>query len=145
MHHAALPLSHAVSWGAGATFINHHSLYGGRGSGLTLMGFFFQKVSHARRVLHLVCVCRLSLMRAVALLHAHTRSFSSFPGDFFTAAFQCPHRVGRVGTLGDGGKWVCGLDRVARQKKCVIYSFGLSISTFSMPLGFDRMLTSLLV
>ena len=50
----------------------------------------------------------------------------TFPGDFFTPAFQCPHRVERVGTLGDGGKWVCGLDRVAKQKHCVIYSFGLS-------------------
>ena len=76
-------------------------------------------------------------MRAI-VLHAHARSF---PGDFFTAAFQCPHRVGRVGTLGDGGKWVCGLDRVARQKQCVIYSFGLSMSTLSTPQWFDRVLT----
>jgi len=46
--------------------------------------------------------------------------------DFFIPAFQCPHRVERVGTLGDGGKWVCGLDRVAKQDKCVIYSFGIN-------------------
>lgn len=46
--------------------------------------------------------------------------------DFFIPAFQCPHRVRRVGTLGDGGKWVCGLDRVAKQDKCVIYSFGIN-------------------
>ncbi|KAF8265518.1 methyltransferase domain-containing protein [Lactarius quietus] len=45
--------------------------------------------------------------------------------DFFIPAFQCPHRVERVGRLGDGGKWVCGLDRVAKQDKCVIYSFGI--------------------
>ena len=33
----------------------------------------------------------------------------------------------RVGTLGDGGKWVCGLDRVARQSNpCTIYSFGIN-------------------
>jgi hypothetical protein len=32
--------------------------------------------------------------------------------------------VERIGTLGDGGKWVCGIDRVAKQDKCVIYSFG---------------------
>jgi Methyltransferase domain len=30
--------------------------------------------------------------------------------------------------MGDGGKWVCGLDRVAKQDKCVIYSFGLLLS-----------------
>ncbi|KAI0301032.1 methyltransferase domain-containing protein [Multifurca ochricompacta] len=46
--------------------------------------------------------------------------------DFFIPAFQCPHRVQRIGTLGDGGKWVCGLDRVAKQDKCVIYSFGIN-------------------
>ncbi|KAH8988086.1 methyltransferase domain-containing protein [Lactarius akahatsu] len=46
--------------------------------------------------------------------------------DFFVPAFQCPHRVQRVGTLGDGGKWVCGLDRVVKQDKCVIYSFGIN-------------------
>ncbi|THH26618.1 hypothetical protein EUX98_g7567 [Antrodiella citrinella] len=46
--------------------------------------------------------------------------------DFFIPAFQCPHRVERIGNLGDGGKWVCGLDRVAKQKECVIYSFGLN-------------------
>ncbi|KAH9988440.1 methyltransferase domain-containing protein [Russula compacta] len=46
--------------------------------------------------------------------------------DFFIAAFQCPHRVERVGKLGDGGKWVCGVDRVAKQDKCVIYSFGIN-------------------
>ncbi|KAH8994782.1 methyltransferase domain-containing protein [Lactarius deliciosus] len=39
--------------------------------------------------------------------------------DFFISAFQCPHRVQRVGTLGDGGKWVCGLDRVVKQEKCI--------------------------
>lgn len=54
-------------------------------------------------------------------------------GDFFIPAFQCPHRVERVGTLGDGGKWVCGLDRVAKQDKCVIYSFGLSSSSLNPP------------
>ena len=54
-----------------------------------------------------------------------TSPFGFFPGDFFIPAFQCPHRVERIGTLGDGGKWVCGLDRVAKQDKCVIYSFGL--------------------
>jgi len=34
--------------------------------------------------------------------------------------------VERVGTLGDGGKWTCGVDRIAKQDKCVIYSFGIN-------------------
>jgi Methyltransferase domain len=55
-------------------------------------------------------------------------TFCHSKGDFFIPAFQCPHRVERIGTLGDGGKWVCGLDRVAKQDKCVIYSFGQSRS-----------------
>jgi hypothetical protein len=26
--------------------------------------------------------------------------------------------------MGDGGKWVCGLEHVQKKEKCVIYSFG---------------------
>jgi Methyltransferase domain len=66
-------------------------------------------------------------------MHTHT-------GDFYVPAFQCPHRVERIGQRGDGGKWVCGIDRVARQDKCVIYSFGLGSLSFqrftSMKLAF---------
>jgi hypothetical protein len=51
-------------------------------------------------------------------------------GDFFVPAFQCPHRVQRVGTLGNGGKWVCGLYRVAKQDKRGIYSLGVSRFVF---------------
>ncbi|KAH9169077.1 hypothetical protein EDB89DRAFT_1854909, partial [Lactarius sanguifluus] len=39
--------------------------------------------------------------------------------------FQYPHRVQRVGTSCDGGKWVCGLGRPAKQARCVIYSVDL--------------------
>ncbi|KAH9021536.1 methyltransferase domain-containing protein [Lactarius hengduanensis] len=46
--------------------------------------------------------------------------------DFFIPSFQCPHHVERIGVLGDGGKWVCGMERIAKQEKCVIYSFGCS-------------------
>lgn len=59
-------------------------------------------------------------------------SLLSFPahivtGDFFTPSFRCPHRVERIGTLGDGGKWFCGLDRIVRQRApCTIYSFGVN-------------------
>jgi len=71
-------------------------------------------------------------VRPRALMHLKhvllTRQSPTFPGDFFIPAFQCPHRVERIGTLGDGGKWVCGMDRIAKQDKCVIYSFGLSSS-----------------
>ncbi|KAH9054313.1 methyltransferase domain-containing protein [Lactarius vividus] len=46
--------------------------------------------------------------------------------DFFVPSFQCPHHVERIGVLGDGGKWVCGMERIAKQEKCVIYSFGIN-------------------
>ncbi|KAH9171940.1 methyltransferase domain-containing protein [Lactarius sanguifluus] len=46
--------------------------------------------------------------------------------DFFIPSFQCPHHVERIGVLGDGGKWVCGMERIAKQEKCVIYSFGIN-------------------
>ena len=50
-------------------------------------------------------------------------------GDFFAAAFNCPHEVERLGALGDGGKWVCGLSCVAKKPDCVVYSFGKYFQT----------------
>ncbi|KAF8883912.1 methyltransferase domain-containing protein [Gymnopilus junonius] len=49
--------------------------------------------------------------------------------DFFPAAFNCPHEVERLGALGDGGKWVCGLSRVAQKEDCVVYSFGINLES----------------
>jgi len=46
--------------------------------------------------------------------------------DFFTPSFSCPHSVERIGVPGDGGKYVCGLSRIAEKKSCVIYSFGIN-------------------
>ncbi|KAF9039870.1 methyltransferase domain-containing protein [Panaeolus papilionaceus] len=46
--------------------------------------------------------------------------------DFFPAAFNCPHEIQRLGALGDGGKWVCGLSRVAEKNDCIVYSFGIN-------------------
>ncbi|THG96700.1 hypothetical protein EW026_g5174 [Hermanssonia centrifuga] len=47
--------------------------------------------------------------------------------DFFIPAFNCPHRVDRLGALGDGGKWICGVDRLAmKHDPCVVYSFGVN-------------------
>ncbi|KAL8277909.1 hypothetical protein RQP46_009728 [Phenoliferia psychrophenolica] len=61
---------------------------------------------------------------------------TSFPGggnfyqlwDFFLPESSfCDHRISRVGTLGDGGKWVCGFKALFEpKKKCVIYSFGIN-------------------
>ncbi|KAI0290328.1 methyltransferase domain-containing protein [Multifurca ochricompacta] len=44
--------------------------------------------------------------------------------DFFPPAFSCPHELERIGALGDGGKWVCGLSRLQEKENCVVYSVG---------------------
>ncbi|KAF9241795.1 methyltransferase domain-containing protein [Melanogaster broomeanus] len=46
--------------------------------------------------------------------------------DFFLPSFTCPHRLDRIGIMGDGGKWFCGVERIARKKNCVMYSFGVN-------------------
>ncbi|KAK6215276.1 hypothetical protein QIS74_08295 [Colletotrichum tabaci] len=48
--------------------------------------------------------------------------------DFAPASFSCPHEVERIGRMGDGGKWVCGMSRYAnypKNRECIIYSFGV--------------------
>jgi len=44
--------------------------------------------------------------------------------DFFPPAFFCPHELERVGELGDGGKWVCGISQLQEQEDCIVYSVG---------------------
>ncbi|KAN0141570.1 Methyltransferase domain containing protein [Lactarius tabidus] len=44
--------------------------------------------------------------------------------DFFTPAFSCPHELERIGALGDGGKWVCGLSQLQEKEDCIVYSVG---------------------
>ncbi|KAK7006155.1 Methyltranfer-dom domain-containing protein [Favolaschia claudopus] len=52
--------------------------------------------------------------------------------DFFVPAFTCPFPMYRVGTLADGGKWVCGLDRVLRNRpKPIIYSLNYQTALYS--------------
>ncbi|KAJ7777901.1 methyltransferase domain-containing protein [Mycena maculata] len=46
--------------------------------------------------------------------------------DFFPAAYNCPHEIARLGALGDGGKWVCGLSRVEHKPDCIVYSVGIN-------------------
>ncbi|ODN01072.1 Methyltransferase-like protein 24 [Orchesella cincta] len=44
--------------------------------------------------------------------------------------FDCPHMRKRIGSIGDGGKWVCGFELLEETKKtkapCVVYSFGVN-------------------
>ena len=45
--------------------------------------------------------------------------------DFFPITYGC-NQLGRVGNLGDGGKYVCGLQQLGGVQECVVYSFGVN-------------------
>ncbi|KAI5807892.1 methyltransferase domain-containing protein [Peziza echinospora] len=56
--------------------------------------------------------------------------------DLIPASFNCPHDMQRIGRMGDGGKWVCGITRLPspsltssskynNAENCTIYSFGV--------------------
>jgi len=46
--------------------------------------------------------------------------------DLVPASYNCPFEVERIGRMGDGGKWVCGMSRYEKSKTpCIIYSFGV--------------------
>lgn len=52
--------------------------------------------------------------------------------DFLPAAGNCPWEMERVGRLGDGGKWVCGMSKyeaLPARKPCVVYSFGIQFES----------------
>ncbi|KAH8601771.1 hypothetical protein B0O99DRAFT_680892 [Bisporella sp. PMI_857] len=54
--------------------------------------------------------------------------------NFYPPSWTCPHDVQRVGRLGDGGKWVCGMSlyetvpapKLAGDKETIIYSFRIN-------------------
>lgn len=48
--------------------------------------------------------------------------------DFVPASWSCPYEMERIGRMGDGGKWVCGMSKyeeLPATRPCVIYSFGV--------------------
>ncbi|RDW80013.1 hypothetical protein BP6252_04651 [Coleophoma cylindrospora] len=45
--------------------------------------------------------------------------------DLIPASYNCPHEIERIGRMGDGGKWVCGMHRYETKKPCILYSFGI--------------------
>lgn len=45
--------------------------------------------------------------------------------DLVPASWDCPYEVERIGRMGDGGKWVCGMSQYEKNKgPFIIYSFG---------------------
>jgi len=47
--------------------------------------------------------------------------------NYLPPSFNCPHSVQRLGRMGVGGKWVCGIElyETSKSQLCVIYSFGV--------------------
>jgi len=79
----------------------------------------------------------------IPLFPAHKMDeFGKYPytlWDFFPATYTCPHDIQRVGRLGDGGKWVCGMSlyeakpavavsqhKTSPRAETIIYSFGVN-------------------
>ncbi|KAJ8106331.1 hypothetical protein OPT61_g9608 [Boeremia exigua] len=51
--------------------------------------------------------------------------------DLVPPSYNCPWELERVGSLGDGGKWVCGVSKYAGRNRnsTVVYSFGIEQET----------------
>ncbi|KAH6716043.1 methyltransferase domain-containing protein [Leptodontidium sp. MPI-SDFR-AT-0119] len=95
----------------------------------------------------------VTLRHQMALAHPQNPRIPLFPAqkmddfsktpytlwDFFPATYTCPHDIQRVGRLGDGGKWVCGMSlyeskpavvvsnpHQPKRPSTIIYSFGVN-------------------
>jgi hypothetical protein len=52
--------------------------------------------------------------------------------DFFVPEFSCPFPMYRVGVLAEGGKWLCGLERVLHNRpNCLVYSLNHQAKPYS--------------
>jgi hypothetical protein len=59
--------------------------------------------------------------------------------DYFLPSFDCPFSVERLGRMGDGGKWVCGIElfeihspfrvKSSSNGPCIVYSLGVGNET----------------
>jgi len=52
--------------------------------------------------------------------------------DFVPASWSCPYEMERIGRMGDGGKWVCGMslyEQLPVTRPCVVYSFGVQFES----------------
>jgi Methyltransferase domain len=54
---------------------------------------------------------------------------SRFIWDLFYPDYNCPYGKSRLGRVGDGGKWLCGVERFLSKPGCVVYSLGSNAET----------------
>lgn len=64
-----------------------------------------------------------------SLTHANLWTGSPTFWDHFAPTTSCPFALRRLGKVGDGGKWICGLKEIAKKPECVAYSFGVAGET----------------
>lgn len=95
------------------------------------------RIERAERVYQKVIADRKDLIQKFG---PTSRDIVMFPSDknpwpaytvwsFFPPSFNCPHELERVGALGDGGKWACGMSRLEHKRDCIIYTFGMNYET----------------
>lgn len=66
----------------------------------------------------------ISLFPATNKATYHTVPMSVW--DFVAPSYNCPWDLQRVGRIGDGGKWLCGMAKFVESKRpCVVYSMGV--------------------
>jgi hypothetical protein len=82
--------------------------------------------------------CAMEIIKLEVLIHGSfpskdKDSYAKTPfsvWDLIPASYNCPMDVERIGRMGDGGKWVCGMSQYEKNKKpCVLYSFGVTNET----------------
>jgi hypothetical protein len=85
------------------------------------------------------CYETMLIHRAHSFPAQNTAAYWKMPysiWDFVPASYSCPYEMERIGRMGDGGKWVCGMshyEQIPEEKPCVIYSFGVQFeSSFGM-------------
>ncbi|KAG0701652.1 methyltransferase domain-containing protein, partial [Suillus ampliporus] len=103
------------------------------------------RLEQAERVYQKVIAGRKDLIQRYGstscdIVNVLTDSLVLFPPDkdpwpaytvwsFFPPSFDCPHELERIGALGDGGKWACGISRLEFKPDCIIYTFGMNYET----------------
>ncbi|KAI6115491.1 methyltransferase domain-containing protein [Pisolithus croceorrhizus] len=95
------------------------------------------RLQRAERVYQKVISDRKDMIRKYGPTSRHIHMFppdkDPWPAyttwSFFPPAFDCPHEVERIGALGDGGKWTCGVSRLENKPDCIVYTFGMYYET----------------
>ncbi|KAJ6471414.1 methyltransferase domain-containing protein [Mycena sanguinolenta] len=76
-----------------------------------------------RRYQRMVGIREKFLLETGVIPNVAFSDWRSIPWDFFIPEFTCPFPMYRVGTVAEGGKWVCGLERVILDRpNCIVYS-----------------------